>query len=58
MFVVEGISKLIANAAGGANGLVNVTMGMAINPVVDAGGCNIFSNFDGKGSVNTTSLKL
>ena len=58
MFVVEGISKLIANAAGGANGLINVTMGMAVYPIVDATGCNIVCKFDGKGSVNTTSLKL
>ena len=58
MLIVEGIAKLIADTASGADGLVNVTMGMTVNPVIDAAGCNIVSKFDGEGSVDATFLKL
>lgn len=58
MFVVEDIAELIADTAGGPDGLVNVTMGMAVNPVIDAASCNIVSKFDGEGSIDATSLKL
>lgn len=58
MFVVEGIAELVANAASSANNLVNITMGMAVYPVVDTTGCNIVSKFNGEGSVDATSLKL
>ena len=58
MFIMESIAKLIADTAGGTDGLVNVTMGMAVNPVIDTAGCNIVSKFDGEGSIDATSLKL
>ena len=58
MFVVEGITELVADAASGADSLVNIAMGMTVNPVVDVASCNIVSKFDGEGSVDTTSLKL
>ena len=58
MLVVEGIAELVADAASGADSLVYIAMGMAVNPIVDAAGCNIISKFDGEGSVDTTSLKL
>ena len=58
MFVVEGIAELVADAASGADSLVYIAMGMAVNPVVDAAGCNIISKFDGEGSIDLTSKKL
>ena len=58
MLIVKGIAKLITDTAGGTDGLVNVTMGMAVNPVIDAAGCNIVRKFDGKSSIDTTFLKL
>ena len=58
MFVVEGIAELVADAASGADSLVNIAMGMAINPIVDAAGCNIGCKFDGECSIDVTSQKL
>lgn len=58
MFIMESIAKLIANTAGGTDGLVNITMRMTVNPVIDSAICNIVSKFDGEGSINATSLKL
>ena len=58
MLVVEGIAELVADAASGADSLVNIAMGMAVNPIVDAAGCNIISKFDGEGSIDLTSQKL
>lgn len=58
MFVVEGITELVADTASSADSLVNIAMGMTVNPVVDAAGCNIVSKFDGEGSVDVTSQKL
>ena len=55
---MESIAKLIADTAGATDGFVNVTMGMAVNPVIDAAGCNIVRKFDGKSSIDTTFLKL
>ena len=45
MFVVEGITELVADAASGADSLVNIAMGMAINPIVDAGDGNLVAQF-------------
>lgn len=58
MFVMEGIAKLIADAMGSADSLVNITMGMAVNPVVDAAGCNIVIKINGESPINAISLKL
>ena len=58
MFIVEGIAELITDTMDATDSLVNVAMGMTVNPVVDAASCNIVSKFDGEGSVDTTSLKL
>ena len=55
---MESITELVTNAASGTDSLVNIAMGMTVNPVVDAASCNIVSMFDGEGSVDTTSLKL
>ena len=58
VLVVEGIAELVADTASGADNLVNIAMGMTVNPVVDAAGCNIVSKFDGEGSVDVTFQKL
>ena len=58
MLVAEGIAELVADTASGADNLVNIAMGMTVNPVVDAAGCNIVSKFDGEGSVDVTFQKL
>lgn len=58
MFVVEGITELVADTASSADSLVNIAMGMTVNPIVDAAGCNVVSKFDGEGSVDVTSQKL
>ena len=58
VLVMESITELVTNAASGTDSLVNIAMGMTVNPVVDAASCNIVSKFDGEGSVDTTSLKL
>ena len=55
---MESIAKLIADTAGATDGFVNVTMGMAVNPVIDTAGSNIVRKFDGEGSIDATSLKL
>jgi hypothetical protein len=55
---MESIAKLIADTAGGTDGLVNVTMGMTVNPVIDTAGCYIVSKFEGEGSIDATSLKV
>ena len=55
---MESIAKLIADTAGGTDGLVNVTMGMAVNPVIDAAGRNIVRKFNGESSIDATFLKL
>ena len=38
VFVVGDVAELVAKAAGGADGLVNVAVGVAVDPVVDAAG--------------------
>ena len=58
VLVVECIAELVADTASGADNLVNIAMGMTVNPVVDAAGCNIVSKFDGEGSVDVTFQKL
>ena len=58
MLVVEGIAELVADAASGADSLVYIAMGMTVNPIVDAAGCDIACKFDGEGSVDVTSQKL
>ena len=58
MFIVEGIAELITDTMDATDSLVNVAMGMTVNPVVDAASCNIVCKFDGEGSVDVTSQKL
>jgi len=38
VFVVGDVAELVAEAAGGADGLVDVAVGVAVDPVVDAAG--------------------
>ena len=58
MLVVEGISELIADATGRANGLVNIAMGVTVNPVVDAAIFDIVGQLYGEGSIDSAAAEL
>ena len=55
---VEGIAKLIADAAGRANGLVDVTMGVTVYPIVDAAVSDVVSQFHGESAIDPAAAKL
>jgi len=58
MLVMEGIAKLVTDTSGCANGLVDVSMGMPVNPVVYAAGHYVVSQFHRECAIYTATLKL
>ena len=58
MFVVGDVAYLVAEAAGGADGLVDVAVRMAVNPVIDSAVGDVVGQFYGKGAVDTAVLEL
>ena len=55
---VEGIAKLVADAAGCANGLVDVTVGVTIYPVVNAAVSDVVGQFYGERSIDPAAAEL
>ena len=52
------VAELVAEAAGGADGLVDITVGVAVDPVVDSAGGDVVGQFDGEGAVDAAALEL
>ena len=52
------VAYLVAEAAGGADGLVDVAVRMAVNPVIDSAVGDVVGQFYGKGAVDTAVLEL
>lgn len=52
------VAELVAEAAGGADCLINVAVGMAVNPVVDSAVGDVVGQLHGKGAVDATTLEL
>ena len=55
---VEGIAKLIADASGSANGLVDVTVGVTVYPVADAAVSDVVGQFHGERPIDPTATEL
>jgi len=58
VFVVRDVAELVAEAAGGADGLVNVAVGVTVNPVVDSAGGDVVGQLDGECAVDAAALEL
>ena len=58
MLVMKGIAKLVADATCRANGLVDIAMGMTINPVVDTAVCDVVGQFYGECSIDPAAAEL
>ena len=52
------IAELIAEAAGGADGLVNVAVGMAVDPIVDSTASDVVGQLDSECAVDAAALEL
>ena len=52
------VAELVAEAAGGADGLIDVAVGMAIDPVVDSAVGDIVCQLDGECAVDAAALEL
>lgn len=57
VFVAGNVAKLVAVAAGSADGLVDVAVGMAVNPVVDSAASDVVGQLDGECAVDTAALE-
>lgn len=55
---VEGVSELIADASGSTNGLVDVTVGMTVYPVVDVAVSDVVGQFHGESAIDPTATEL
>ena len=58
VFVVGDVAELVAEAAGGADGLVYVAVGVAIDPIVDSAVGYVVGQFDGECAVDAAALEL
>jgi len=58
VFVVGDVAELVAEAAGGADGFVDVAVGVAVDPEVDAAGCDVIGQFDGECAIDAATLEL
>ena len=50
VFVVGDVAELVAEAVGGADGLVNVAVGVAVDPVFDAAVGDVVGQFGIRGN--------
>ncbi len=58
VFVVGDVAELVAEAAGGADGLVDVAMGVAVYPIVDSTVGDVVGQLDGECAVDAAALEL
>ena len=58
MLVMEDITKLVTDTSGYANGLIDVSMGMPVNPVVDATGLYVVRQFNCECAIYAAAQKL
>ena len=58
MFVVGDVAELVAEAACGTDGFVDVAVGVAVDPVVDSAVGDVVGQFDGEGAVDAAALEL
>ena len=49
---------MVAEAVGGADGLVDVVVGVAVDPVVDAAGGDVAGGIGGECAVDAAALEL
>lgn len=52
------VAKLVAEAAGSADGLVDVAVGMAVDPVVDSAASDVVGQLDRECAVDTAALEF
>ena len=52
------VAELVAEAVCGADGLVDVAVGVAVDPVVDAAGGDVVGQFYGECAVDAAALEL
>lgn len=52
------VAELVADAAGGADGFVDVAVGVAINPIIYSAASNIVSQFHREGSIDSAAKEL
>ena len=57
MLVAEGIAELVADTASGADNLVNIAMGMTVNPVLNWAIGDKVKQLDRESSVDSAALK-
>lgn len=55
---VEGVAELVGDALGGADCFVDVAVGVAVDPEVDAAGCDVVAEFDSERAVDGASFKV
>lgn len=58
VLILRSIAELVADTMGRADGLVNVSMGMAVYPIVDTTVFNVVGKFYGEGSVNLAAAEF
>lgn len=58
VFVVGDVAELVAEAAGGPDGFVDVAMGVAVDPIVDSAVGDVVGQLDGEGAVDAAALEL
>ncbi len=58
VFIVGDVAELVAEATGGADGFVDVAVGVAVYPVVDSTVRDVIGQLDGEGAVDTAALEL
>ena len=58
VFVVGDVAELVAEAAGGPDGFVDVAMGVAVDPVVNFAVGDVVGQLDGEGAVDAAALEL
>lgn len=52
------VAELVAKAASSADGLVDVAVGVAIDPIVDSAAGDVVGQFDGKCTVDAAAVEL
>lgn len=58
VFVVGDVAELVAEAVGGADGLVDVAVGVAVYPVVDSAGGDVPGGIGGECAVDAAAQEL
>ena len=58
VFVVGDVAELVAEAAGGSDGFVDVAMGVAVYPIVDSTVRDVVGQLDGERAVDAAALEL